>query len=348
MAYLAFLFVCCCWGSTFIVMERVSHALSPVEIGITRLLSAGLALSAIWWWKRAEYHLDRKHIPPILFSALVANVAPYVTQPYVLGQGYGHSFFGVVVAAIPLLTILFSIPMLGEWPTRRQLLGVVGGLVCLWFVIDDGFNRGMSWQILALAAVVPLTGSFNNTFVKRKLAGAQSLPVTAVMLGSAGLMLVPLELCRPAMTALDLAGPTKPEFAPQLFLYLAILGVVMTGLSTVAFFYMVFQRGPLFAGMTTYVVPLLAMAWGLFDHEQISTQQLVAMAGVFVMVGLVQSGSRSDEELTELLPEATISEVSQSAPSPSLSFASELPLVRPASLEAVPEAEAATYTSQCA
>jgi drug/metabolite transporter (DMT)-like permease len=329
-------------------MERVSHALGPVEIGITRLLSAAVALGAIWWWKRDEMRLDRKFIPPILFSALVANVAPYVTQPYVLAQGHGHSFFGVVVAAIPLLTILFSIPMLGVLPTRRQMLGVLGGLVCLWFVIDDGFDRGMTWQILGLAAVVPITGSFNNTFVKRKLSGAPSLPVTAVMLGSAGLMLIPLELCRPAVAALDLGGPANPEFTPQLLVCLAILGVVTTGLSTVAFFYMVFQRGPLFAGMTTYVVPLLAMGWGLFDHEAISMQQLAAMAGVFVMVGLVQSGSRSDEELTELLPEATMSENSPSPLQPTLSLATEGALVRPATIAVASGTEAAAYTSQCA
>lgn len=348
MAYFAFLFVCLCWGSTFILMERVSHALGPVEIGITRLLSAAVALGVIWWWKREELRLDRKYIPPILFSALVANVAPYVTQPYVLAQGYGHSFFGVVVAAIPLLTILFSIPMLGVLPTPRQLLGVVGGLVCLWFVIDDGFDRGMSWQIMALAAVVPITGSFNNTFVKLKLSGAPSLPVTAVMLGSAGLMLIPLEFCRPAISALDLGGPTNPQFTPQLLLWLAILGVVTTGLSTVAFFYMVFHRGPLFAGMTSYVVPLLAMGWGLFDHEQISTQQLAAMAGVFVMVGLVQSGSRSEEELVELLPEATMAETARDVVQPTLSLQANESLVRPASLGPAGSAEAAAYTSQCA
>ncbi len=57
--------------------------------------------------------------------------------------------------------------------------------------------------------------------------------------------------------------------------------------------------------MTTYVVPIVAMAWGMFDHERISTQQLLAMVGVFVMVALVQSGARNDEELIELLPETT-------------------------------------------
>ena len=309
MAYLAFVFVCCAWGTTFILMERVSHALGPVEIGVTRLLTAAAALGLVWWFKRDVYRLDGKYIPAILFSALVANVPPYVTQPYVLAQGYGHSFFGVAVAAIPLLTILMSIPMLGVWPTWRQVLGVLGGLVCLWLVVDDGFHRGMSWGLIGLAAVVPLTASFNNTFVKLKLSTAQALPLTAVMLGAAGLMLLPLELCRPAIAALDLAGPANPQFTPAIFVYLLILGVVTTGLSTVAFFYMVFKEGPLFAGMTTYVVPLLAMGWGMFDHEQISLQQLAAMAGVFVMVGLVQSGARNTEELIELLPETTTENV---------------------------------------
>lgn len=309
MAYLAFLFVCLCWGSSFILMERVSHALGPVEIGITQLLTAAAALGLIWWFRRDVYRLDRRFLPAILFSALVANVAPYVTQPYVLSQGFGHSFFGVAVAAVPLLTILFSIPMLGVWPTWRQLAGVVGGLVCLWFVIDDGFHRGMTWQLIALAAVVPLTASFNNTFIKRTLSDAPSLPLTAVMLGAAGVMLLPLEFCRPALVALDLTGPPRPEFTPSVLVCTLVLGIVITGLSTVAFFHLVVNRGPLFAGMATYVVPLLALGWGLFDRERISTQQLVAMMGVLVMVGLVQFGARSESELIELLPEATTDNV---------------------------------------
>jgi hypothetical protein len=91
------------------------------------------------------------------------------------------------------------------------------------------------------------------------------------------------------------------------------------------------------------------MAWGLFDHEQISTQQLVAMAGVFVMVGLVQSGSRSDEELVELLPEATVPEATYFAfePAETATLRAEEALVRPAARGPVVTTEPA-YRSQCA
>lgn len=304
MPYLAFAFVCLMWGSTFILTERVSHVLGPTDIAVGRLLLGASALGAIWWWRRDIYRLERRDWGPILFSAVVATIAPYVTQPYVLAQGFGHSFFGVVVAAVPLLTVLMSIPMLGQWPTWRQLLGVVGGLVCLWFVVDDGIDRGMTPSVLALAAVVPVTAAFNNTFIKRNLAHTQALPMTAAMLGSAGLMLLPLEFFRPLQSALDLTGPTNVSLTPQAIACMLVLGVLATGLSTVAFFYMVLVRGPLFAGMTTYVVPVLALGWGQFDHESISVQQLVAMAGVLVMVGIVQTGTRSAPEATERLPEA--------------------------------------------
>jgi drug/metabolite transporter (DMT)-like permease len=230
-----------------------------------------------------------------------------VSQPYVIAQGFGHSFFGVIVAGIPLLTILLSVPMLGVRPTGRQLVGVLGGLVCLWFVVEDGFDRGMSLWILALAFLVPLTGAFNNVYIKRTLPKASALPVTAAMLGSAGLMLLPLGFCRPALDALDLAGPAVPSGGWQAYVYMLVLGVVATGLSTAAYFYMVFKEGPLFAGMTTYVVPMLALAWGQYDHESITLRQLLAMGGVLAMVALVQLGSRRSSGVPQPALAASVS-----------------------------------------
>jgi len=58
----------------------------------------------------------------------------------------------------------------------------------------------------------------------------------------------------------------------------------------------VLERGPLFAGMITYVVPMLALTWGRFDHETITTRQMAAIAGVLAMVALVQFGSPTPDK----------------------------------------------------
>ena len=67
---------------------------------------------------------------------------------------------------------------------------------------------------------------------------------------------------------------------------------------------MILTEGPLFAGMTTYVVPVLAILWGSLDHESISLQQMAAIAGVLAMVMLVQTGPRRKATAEEVTPAA--------------------------------------------
>ncbi len=48
------------------------------------------------------------------------------------------------------------------------------------------------------------------------------------------------------------------------------------------------RRAPLFAGMVTYVVPMIALLWGQFDGERLTGGQLAAIAGALAMVAVVQ------------------------------------------------------------
>jgi drug/metabolite transporter (DMT)-like permease len=43
--------------------------------------------------------------------------------------------------------------------------------------------------------------------------------------------------------------------------------------------------------MVTYIIPVIALLWGYVDGESISSQQMIAIAGVLAMVGLVQWGA---------------------------------------------------------
>jgi drug/metabolite transporter (DMT)-like permease len=211
-----------------------------------------------------------------------------VIQAYVLGHGLGHGFLGTTVAAIPLLTILLSIPMLGIVPTWRELTGVVGGLLCMGLILDAGVQRGAPWELLALTLLVPVSSAVSNTFVKWKLSHVSAGPLTAAVLATAGLTLIPLELYGPALSAFDLAAPASADVGGLDVIYLLLLGVIGSGISTMVFTWMILVRGPLFAGMTTYVVPVIALLWGQFDRETISTEQVAAIAGVLAMVALVQ------------------------------------------------------------
>ena len=100
------------------------------------------------------------------------------------------------------------------------------------------------------------------------------------------------------MASLHIAAPTGAVVTPDAIVYLLLLGVVGSGVSTMVFIWMVLKRGPLFAGMTTYVVPVLALLWGTLDHESISPLQMAAIAGVLAMVALVQTGAKTGRRRT--------------------------------------------------
>jgi drug/metabolite transporter (DMT)-like permease len=71
---------------------------------------------------------------------------------------------------------------------------------------------------------------------------------------------------------------------------IAVLGILGTGFAVLSVIWLIVTKGPLFAGMATYVVPTLALVWGAVDGEMITARQLLAMAGVLGMVALVQFG----------------------------------------------------------
>ena len=48
----------------------------------------------------------------------------------------------------------------------------------------------------------------------------------------------------------------------------------LTGVAVLLFIHLVVKEGPLFAGMMTYVLPVVVLAWRSFDGEAISPRQL--------------------------------------------------------------------------
>jgi len=291
MPYLAFLFICLVWGSSFILMDRASHALGPVSIAVCRLLGGAFVLAIYWLWNRQRARISRTDWGHILVVAVLANALPFVIQPFTMIQAGEHAYFGMMVALVPLVTILLSIPMLNLWPTRRQLVGVLGGIICMALAVHDGSVRGIAPELLALALTVPLGYAVGNAYVKWKLDHLPALPMTTLFLALGGLLLLPLQFSPSTLVEWKLAGPAEPYDWPLAIASILFLSVVGTGIAILFFVQLIKNQGPLFAGMVTYVVPVLALFWGQYDKERLTPTQLFAIGGVLAMVGLVQWGA---------------------------------------------------------
>lgn len=292
MAYVYFTLVCLFFGSNFILMDRATRWFGAAEVGLGRVSFAAAMLSLLWLTIDRRQRIGWRDLPVIVAIGLLANAYPYSLQPSLIATGFGHSFFGMTVAFTPLLTMLVSIPMLGIKPSAKQLIGVLGGLFFIFLLMYDGNLRGIGPVTLALAVTVPLSYAIGNTWMRRSLRDADPTPLAATMMMVASLAIAPLAFYQPLSAELGIGPPEPREEYATAVGALMLLGAFGTGACIWAFVRMVQDRGPLFAGMVTYVVPVIAMLWGLLDNETITKWQLIAIGGILTMVTLVQSPSK--------------------------------------------------------
>jgi drug/metabolite transporter (DMT)-like permease len=241
----------------------------------------------VWLMSGQRLVLTRRQWGVLCLVALLANSYPFLMQPWLMAMGADHSFLAMFVPLTPLMTIAASIPLLGIRPSWQQLLGVVGGLLLVSLIAGDSHQHGLAWKLVPVAISIPLTYAVGNTYLRRDLHSAPALPLTTLLLAIAGAVLLPWMIIELA-TAIPQAGGR--QWGTTAF-YLLMLGPIGSGLCIVMLVRLVQVHGPLFAGMVTYVVPVIALFWGWMTSEQITLVQLLAMAGVLAMVALVQSST---------------------------------------------------------
>ncbi len=286
MAYVWFVFICLTWGSSFILMKKAALALSPVEIATWRVIGGAVTLGLLCWWNRSSGRFRRRDWGWLLFIVIIGYAWPYTLQPWLVAR-HGSAFIGLTVSFVPLLTILVSMPVLGVYPTARQLFGVLGALVCLVLLVMDGIQRAVPIADLMLAGTVPLGYAVCNVCIRRWLSHVASLPLSFQSLVVSGLILFPLSL-----TA---AGPQPVERAEWWLAIgsVVVLGVLGTGVAMWLFNKLIYEQGPLFAGMVTNLVPIGAVLWGWADQERVTAVQVAALVGIVAMVSIVQFGAAS-------------------------------------------------------
>lgn len=294
MPYVWFAVVCSIWGSSFALMKRASLCLSPVSIGAWRDFGGAAVLLLIFLLARRRSSFRRVDLVPLLGVAVLGFAWPHSIQPELVDR-IGGAFVGMTVGMTPLLTILVSIPILGVFPTPRQLFGVVGALVCMAILMHDGLRHSVALRDLLVAFSVPTTYSIANSWIRRSLRHLPPLELTLLSLLLASSVLLPLA------AVIGKPPAIKPENWPVALAAIATLGIAGTGIATLLFNKLVQDQGPLFASMTINMVPVGAALWGWIEGEHITPVQMAALVGILVMVTIVQFGSAT--KAPDVLPE---------------------------------------------
>ncbi len=278
------------WGSSFILMKRgLDGGLTPYQLGAFRIIFTSIFLLSIGW--KELKNITKANVVPILFAGLLGNFLPIFL--FALAQTQiSSSISSTLNSFTPLNTLLIGSVFFGLTFTKRHvfgiLLGIIGCIILVYAGASGNPSKNYWYTILVLIATWCYASNIN--LVKKHLSDVTPFTITV---GNFAFLLVPA-LCILYFTDFSWnVTQTTPSDFPTLFgtsfhplFYVAILGIVGTGLANIYFYKLIQLSSPIFASNVTYLIPVVATFWSVLDHEGVTTIQLfgtlIILIGVYI------------------------------------------------------------------
>jgi drug/metabolite transporter (DMT)-like permease len=166
------------------------------------------------------------------------------------------------------------------WQVFGVVLGILGTIALLQIGDKDERNTDVVLgTILVIAATLCYGISVN--IIKIKLDGVNAIAATVFAMYIIGPVAGIYLFSTDFISRLSLPG------AYESLSFIAILAVFGTALSVIVFNILIRESGALFASSVTYLIPIVAMGWGLLDHEIVTWMHAVCIAVILGGVWLV-------------------------------------------------------------
>lgn len=274
------------WGSSFILMKKALIALTPIQVGALRMLIAAVFLIAFGF--KSLKKIQKKHYKHIVTTSLLGTFFPVFLFAYAV-NGIDSSIASILNSLTPFNTFIFGVLVFGLTFKKQQLIGIAIGLIGTIILILKGadLNPNQNYWFSLLVVLASIGYALNVNIVKRYLSDLSAL---SIVTGNFVLLIIP------AFIVLFFTGffsnfNYSDEQSLISLSYITLLAVFGTGIAKVFYNKMVHLATPIFASSVTYLIPIVAVFWGILDGEELSLIQLVA--GVVILLGVYLLNKRN-------------------------------------------------------
>ena len=272
------------WGTSFILIKKGLVTFSGMQVGALRIGIAFLFFIPIA--ARALRRIPRRYLGYVLAIGIFSSFIPSFLIP--LGQeNTDSSTAGILVSLTPLSTYLWGITIFQQKGSTKRSCGVILGLIgASILMIDPSSSMGFNPSALYILVSSVLYGISGN-IVHRYLKEVNSTDITSVSFIMIGI---------PALGYLfttDFISVMQSDKQAWISLgAVIILSIVGTAMALLLFWKLVQQTDPVFGSVTTYLIPIVAIMWGLLDGEEVVPRQLIGFVLILLSVFLVQQSGR--------------------------------------------------------
>ena len=266
------------WGSSFILMKKALIGLTPIQLGALRIIITAIFLLLIGF--KSLKQISKKQWKYVAYTAVLGTFFPAFMFAYAVNI-LDSSIVAILNSLTPFNTLIFGALVFGFAFQKKQIIGILIGLVGTLSLILNGatLNPDQNYWFALLILVASIGYAFNVNMIKKHLNDLSALSITA---GNFVLMIIPATVIlffTDFFSTFEINQTNMTSIG-----YITILAVLGTGVAKVLFNRIVQMTSPIFASSVTYLIPIVAIIWGVLDGEKLSLIQLIS--GVIIIIGV--------------------------------------------------------------
>lgn len=275
------------WGSSFILIKNGLNAFSPYQVGALRMIVAAGVLSI--WGVKNLLQIPKAKIKWIVIAGLNGNFIPMFLFP-IAQTSVSSAMAGILDSLVPIFVLLFGSLFFKNRPTQNQIIGAMigflGAIVLIGFGNTTGENSLFHCILIVLATAMY---GLNGLILSNKLHDIPSFKLSSALFT---VWLIPSIIVLCATGFFSTFEGTAIQW--ESLGYITILGLVGTAVAMMLFYRLIQTTSPIFASMTTYLMPIVSVFWGFLSGESITMYHIIGFVLILTSVYLIQLKSKPD------------------------------------------------------
>ncbi len=269
------------WGSSYILIKKGLTGLTPVQLGSLRVIITTLLIAPIGYNKIK--HIPKNKMKWVAISAFVGSFFPAYLFAFAETE-ISSSVTAVMVSLTPLFTLLISVIIFGEELLKKQVIGVIIGFLGIVVLINNELLSS-SFNILYVMFIVLAAFCYavNANLLKYKL---PNIPALGIVFMSFLFMFIPAFIVL-FFSDFPFSDFTSNPLILESIVYIVILALFGTAVAKVMYIKLLAISTPVFSVSTTYLMPVVAIFWGLLDGEEFKLTQFIGTSIILIGVYLV-------------------------------------------------------------
>ena len=275
------------WGTSFILIKKALIGLTPLQLGSLRIIFSSIILF-IFAWNTLKL-ITKKEWKWIIISAFLGSFFPAFLFAFAETE-IDSSIASILNSLVPLNTVIIGVIVFKIASSKKQIIGVVVGLIGTYLLIDGGIqlNPDQNYLYAGLVILCSFLYGFNVNIIKKYL---NDIPAVTIAAGHFSVIFIP------AIIIFSFSGFNTDQMYDPITLksigYVLVLSAFGTALAKVLFNKLVQISTAVFASSVTYSLLIVSLFWGILDGELFSINQLMATA--LIVLGVLLS-SRSPRQ----------------------------------------------------